>query len=235
MSRGRKGEAASAGSPGTGLPWHGPGGPRSVLPPGFFGRDAVTVARDLLGVRIRSTVKGRSCVGVIVETEAYLGPGDPASHADTRAGITARNRAMFGPAGHAYVYRSYGVHWCLNVVTGGEGEGQAVLLRGMEALEGAEVMKERRGGRTPLAAGPGRLGQALGVDASHYGHDLTLPPLEILPGWAVAEARVGVTGRVGVTKAPEWPLRFFVRGSPGVSPGRAHPGEPGTVPPTLKR
>lgn len=217
---------------GAGLPWHEAREPRSSFAPGFFARDARTVARDLLGVRVVSTVGGQEASGVIVETEAYIGPHDPASHSATRAGVTRRNRAMFGPAGRAYVYRSYGIHWCLNVVTGDEGEGQAVLIRGMEPLTGLDVMRERRRGSEPLGAGPGRLGEALGIDAGLDGHDLRLPPVQLLPGWAVPEHQVGVTGRVGVAKAPEWPLRFFVAGSPGVSRARAHPGDE-TLLPTL--
>lgn len=209
-----------------GLPWQSEREPRSSFPPDFFSRDAVTVARALLGTRLVSRVGGESCSGVVVEVEAYLGPADPASHAATRAGVTPRNRAMFGPPGRAYVYRSYGIHWCLNVVTGREGEGEAVLLRGVEPLTGLEVMRRRRGGVDPLAAGPGRLGQALGVTDALYGHDLTRPPLQLRPGWSVPEDRIRVTGRVGVGKAPEWPLRFFVEGSPGVSRGRAHRGDP---------
>jgi len=175
------------------------------------------VARDLLGVRLVSTVGDARVAGVIVETEAYRGSDDPASHAATRAGRTDRNRAMFGPAGRAYVYRSYGIHWCLNVVTGEEGRPQAVLLRGMEVLEGRETALARRGGRTPLAAGPGRLGAALAVDGALYGHELDRPPLRLAPGWVVADEAVGVSGRVGVREAADWPLRFYVRGSVGVS------------------
>lgn len=192
------------------------------------------MARDLLGVRIRSTVGGAPVTGVIVETEAYLGPEDPASHAAARQGITVRNRAMFGPAGQAYVYRSYGIHWCLNVVTGDPGRGEAVLIRGLEPLEGIRVMDARREGRRPLAAGPGRVGQALGVGPGLYGHDLQRPPLELLPGWDVPDPLVRVTGRVGVRKAPEWPLRFLVAGSPGVSRARCLPGDPSALPDTLR-
>ena len=156
--------------------------------------------------------------GIIVETEAYQGPEDPASHAATRE-VTRRNRIMFGPAGHAYVYRSYGVHWCLNVVTGREGLAQAVLLRGLEALDGLEAMARHRGTMRHPAAGPGRLCQALGVTGALYGHDLDQPPLQLLPGWSVPDEGVGVSGRVGVGAAQDWPLRFFVRSSSGVTPG----------------
>ena len=165
-----------------------------------------------------------------METEAYLGPEDPASHAATRA-ITDRNRIMFGPAGMAYVYRIYGMHWCLNVITGADGEGQGVLIRGLEHWRGREAMEERRRGRKPLSAGPGRLAQALGVDGSLNGHDLSAPPLEFLAGWPVPDTLVAVTGRVGVAKAAEWPLRFLVKGSPGVSRANPHPGQRTSLPP----
>lgn len=164
-----------------------------------------------------------TCAGVIVETEAYGGPEDPASHAATGSGITRRNRAMFGPPGHAYVYLSYGVHWCLNVVTGPEGRGEAVLLRGLDPIEGHDVMTIRRGGRTPLAAGPGRLAQALGVDDALYGHPLDRTPLLLAGGWAVSDRDVVVTGRVGVSTAADWPLRFYVAGSSGVSAPSVRP------------
>jgi DNA-3-methyladenine glycosylase len=192
-----------------------------VFPPDFFSRPVTEVARLLLGARIVSTVEGRRTAGVIVETEAYLGPEDPASHAATRLGPTERNRAMFGPGGRAYVYRSYGVHWCMNVVTGAPGQAEAVLLRGLEPLEGAALMRLRRGGRLPLASGPGRLSEALGVNGDLYGHDLTLEPLRVLPGWSVPDRRVGISGRVGVSAASDWPLRYFVIGSSGVSARRA--------------
>lgn len=164
--------------------------------------------------------------GVIVETEAYGGPGDPASHAATKAGITSRNRAMFGPAGHAYVYRSYGVHWCLNVVTGPEGRGEAVLIRGLHPIDGIDTMRRRRSGRSPIAAGPGRLSQALGVDDGLYGHPLDRAPLLLLDGWSVSDRDVAVTGRVGVTTAADWPLRFYVVGAEGVSAPSARPFQP---------
>lgn len=175
------------------------------------------VARALLGTRIVSTVGGVLTSGVIVETEAYGGADDPASHAATKVGRTARNAPMFGPPGIAYVYRSYGIHWCVNVVTGREGEPQAVLVRGVEPLEGLEYMEGRRNGREPLAAGPGRLCQALGIDGSLNGHDLTLPPLRLEMGWPVRDGNVAVSGRVGVREAADRPLRFYVAGSPGVT------------------
>lgn len=182
----------------------------------FFARPVIEVARDLLGTCIVSTIDGLSCAGVVVETEAYGGPSDPASHAATVSGVTRRNRAMFGPPGRAYVYRSYGVHWCLNLVTGRDGEGEAVLLRGILPVQGEEVMLGRRG-RRPLGVGPGRLAQALGVTDGLYGHDLTEPPLLVRPGWRVPDERVAISGRVGIKSAADWPRRFYVRDCPGVS------------------
>jgi DNA-3-methyladenine glycosylase len=178
----------------------------------------LAAARALLGRRLVSTVGGELTVGVIVETEAYAGPDDPASHAATLRGRTERNRAMFGPPGRAYVYRSHGVHWCMNVVTGAEGVAQAVLLRGIEPLEGIEVMARRRGGARPLGSGPGRLCAALGITGALYGHDLREPRLSCsTAGWQVEDDAVGVSRRVGVSAAADWPYRFYVRGSRGVS------------------
>jgi DNA-3-methyladenine glycosylase len=187
--------------------------------PDFFRRPVAEVARALLGARLVSTVGGRLTSGVIVETEAYGGPDDPASHAATVRGRTERNSAMYGPPGRAYVYRIYGMHWCVNVVTGPEGDPQAVLIRGLEPLEGVDVMAHRRSDRRPLTAGPGRLCEALGISSDHYGHDLCLPPLRLERGWAVPDGAVGASGRVGVRAAADLPLRFYVLGSAGVSRG----------------
>ena len=202
------------------FPWRESTRPEPAFREGFFLGSADEVARALLGARLVSTVEGRRTVGVIVETEAYLGPDDPASHAATRGGPTERNRAMFGPPGRAYVYRSYGMHWCMNVVTGAEGVAQAVLLRGLDPIEGEAHMSFRRRGRDPLASGPGRLCEALGITGALYGHNLALPPIELCPGWHVPEHQIEVTGRVGVSVAADWPLRFCVRGNPAVSKAR---------------
>lgn len=199
------------------LPWHVAPPSGDPLREGFFSRPVLDVARDLLGCRLVSTVSGARTAGVIVETEAYQGADDPASHAATRAGRTHRNRAMFGAAGRAYVYRSYGVHWCMNIVTGDEGCPEAVLLRGLEPIEGLDTAAARRGGRRPLAAGPGRLCEALGITDALYGHLVTGPPLEVVSGWRVPDALVGVSGRIGVSEAADRPFRFYVLGSTGVS------------------
>lgn len=195
------------------------------LPLDFIARPVETVARELLGKRLVSNLGGVLTSGVIVETEAYRGLDDPASHAATRIGRTARNAAMFGPPGHAYVYRIYGMHWCMNIVTGAEGDPQAVLIRALDPLEGEGEMMSRRAGTQAkpgalprlICAGPGRLCQALGVTGALYGHDLSRPPLEVRTGWTVAPGDVGVSSRIGVTAAADWPLRFFVRGNPSVS------------------
>jgi DNA-3-methyladenine glycosylase len=154
-------------------------------------------------------------VGRIVETEAY-DETDPASHCF--GGRTERTRVMFGPGGYAYVYRSYGIHWCFNVTAGRDGFGAAVLVRAVEPLEGLDLMARRRGSRSTdrdLSRGPGRLTQAMGIDRSHYGVDLVSGSLRITTGRAVW--RVVVTPRVGITRAVESPWRFVVAGNRYVS------------------
>lgn len=193
---------------------------RGVLPVSFFDRDAGEVARDLLGVVLESTHGGRVTRGRIVETEAYLGPHDAASHAAAKTGRTRRNDPMFGPPGTAYVYRIYGLHWCFNVVTGPVGYPAAVLLRAVEPLAGLEVMRERRGEGVPdrdLARGPGRLAQAFGITGELNCHPLQEPPLRLIAGAPIAEEQVAVGPRIGVTGAVDWPLRFYLAESPWVS------------------
>lgn len=188
-----------------------------AFPGGLLERPVLEAARGLLGACLTATIDGVRTIGVIVETEAYAGADDPASHAATLRGPTPRNRAMFGPPGRAYVYRSYGAHWCMNVVTGAEGEAQAVLVRGIEPVHGEAVMAERRRGLRPLGAGPGRLCEALGITGALYGHDLREQPLVLSAGWTVGDQAVGISGRVGVRAAADWLHRFYVRGSAGVS------------------
>jgi DNA-3-methyladenine glycosylase len=192
------------------------------LPQAFYARDTRTVARDLLGRLIVSTIGGARCVGRIVETEAYLGPHDPASHA---AGWrrTARNDVMYREPGALYVYFTYGMHWCANVVTGREGFPAAVLLRAVEPLEGLAVMRRRRGGVPDrlLAAGPARLTQALGIAREHNGHDLARPPLWIAEGTPVPRRRQVAGPRVGIRVAVDWKLRFAVKDCLYVSGARA--------------
>jgi DNA-3-methyladenine glycosylase len=173
----------------------------------FFLRSAVAVASDVIGATL--TVNGVG--GIVVESEAYE-PDDPASH--SYRGQTRRNRAMFGPAGHAYVYRSYGIHWCLNFVCL---PGSAVLVRALEPLHGVERMMERRGTDRPrlLCSGPGRLTQALGVDASMDGVSLDGPPFALTP--AAGAIRIVTGPRIGITRAVDHPWRFGLAGSPFLS------------------
>ena len=179
---------------------------------------ATEAARRLLGSVLESTVDGVETSGVIVETEAYLGRDDPASHAFL--GRTPRNDAMFGPAGTLYVYLAYGIHRCINVVTGEEGEAGAVLVRALDPLSGLDLMEKRRGRTDELCSGPGRLSQSLGITIGHNRHDLALPPIRLLARSAVPNAEVGTSGRIGVSRAADRPLRFFVKGHPAVKPPR---------------
>ena len=190
------------------------------LPRRFYRRSAEEVARDHLGANLVSTIDGEYTAGRIVETEAYVGPHDPASHAAERTGRTARNESMFGPPGIAYVYRIYGIHWCLNVVTGEPDYPAAALIRAVEPVEGVEVMRRRRGEKRidrELTSGPGRLAQAFGITGQEDGHPLDRPPLMIVQGEPVSDDAVAVGPRIGITRAVEWPLRYFVRGNSFVS------------------
>ena len=196
--------------------WSGTSG-RGTFDRAFFDRPAESVAPDLLGARLVSTVDGRRATGIIVEVEAYIGPGDPASHAAARIGRTRRNASMFGSPGTAYVYLSYGLHWCLNVVTGAIGDPCAVLLRAVDPIEGLGVMAARRGRERDLASGPGRLGQAFGITDALNMHDLSSPPLRLLPGWPTPPESIDVSPRVGLSRAQDWPLRFSVRENASVS------------------
>jgi DNA-3-methyladenine glycosylase len=185
-----------------------------------FDLPTLEAARALIGATlVHETPRGRLS-GRIVETEAYVTPDDGACHA--YRGPTPRNRVMFGPPGHAYVYFTYGVHYMLNVVTEQSGIAAAVLIRALEPLEGIEIMTERRGlDSTParmanLTNGPGRLCQALGIDLSLNGVALTAPPLHIVPSGEEALPLVQTT-RIGITRSVELPYRFYLRGNRHVS------------------
>ncbi|NHZ63158.1 DNA-3-methyladenine glycosylase [Massilia sp. CCM 8694] len=175
-----------------------------------FGAPSPEVARRLVGVKLLVDGVG----GRIVETEAY-DRDDPASH--SFSGPSERNLAMFGPPGHAYVYRSYGIHWCLNFVCREEGHGAGVLIRAIEPLEGIALMRERRGvdDLRLLCSGPGKLCQALGVTRFHNALALDAPPFALL---APATPAVLVAGpRIGISKAMDLPWRFGLAGSRFVS------------------
>jgi DNA-3-methyladenine glycosylase len=181
-----------------------PGFYGAAIRPGFYDRPVVEVARDLIGC----VVAHDACAGVIVETEAYH-DSEPACHAFV--GLTARTRTLFGPPGHAYVYRSYGIHACLNAVGEPEGVGAAVLIRALEPVDGIELMRDRRGVERDedLCSGPGKLTQALGIELVHNGCVLARGPVLIArKPRAWTDVPVAVSKRIGITKATELPWRF---------------------------
>jgi DNA-3-methyladenine glycosylase len=188
----------------------------------FYARPAVEVARALLGTYLVSTIGGTRVSGRIVETEAYVGPHDEASHAAARIGRTPRNEPMFGKPGVAYVYRIYGVHWCLNAVTDEADFPAAVLIRAARPIEGVEAATLRRSG-VPLQSlmrGPGNLCAALGITGSLNLHDFMLPPLQIVAGDRKPAASIAVGPRIGITRSSDLPLRFWLRGDPYVTSPR---------------
>jgi len=177
----------------------------------------VILARDLLGrVLFYKTPEGL-LAGRIVETEAYTGEADPASHAFR--GRTARNAVMFGPAGHAYVYFSYGMHHCLNVTAEAPGTAGAVLLRALEPLAGVEIMRARgdHGPESRLLSGPGKVGRAFGLNLDDNGRDFTRGPLGLAAGVPVPNREVAISRRIGITRAADLPYRFAVVNSRSVS------------------
>jgi DNA-3-methyladenine glycosylase len=189
------------------------GSPSEALTREFFARSVHEAAPDLIGVSLLVDGVG----GRIVEVEAY-DQEDPASHGFR--GRTPRNEAMFGPPGQAYVYRSYGIHWCLNLVCGEEGVPEAVLIRALEPTDGVDEQRRRRGVEDlrALCSGPGKLCQALGITKEHDGLPLDAPPFEFRPRVDVPEI---VTGpRIGISRATELSWRYLDAGSPYVSRGR---------------
>lgn len=195
----------------------------------------MTTARPLAAERLRGPVEQVAPallntllvvgdrVGRVVEVEAYGGAEDPASHA--WRGPTTRNATMFGPAGHLYVYRSYGLHWCANVVVGDEGQGAAVLLRGIEPVAGIEQMRRARGERHrvhDLTNGPGKLCAALAITGEDDGSDLTAPRSRVRLCSDDVSAPISplVTTRIGISRGAELPWRFAVPDNPFVSRGR---------------
>ena len=189
------------------------------LPRSFFARDPVVVARAVLGrLLVHDSPQGRVS-GLVVEAEAYRGAGDPASHA--HRGRTVRNAAMFGEPGHAYVYFTYGMHHCLNLVTGTAGKASAVLVRALEPVDGGELMRERRGSVTALtrlARGPGNVARALGLTRAHDGLDLVGGPLWLsdLPPRRGGH-RIARGPRIGIRVALDRDWRCFLEGHPCVS------------------
>jgi DNA-3-methyladenine glycosylase len=198
----------------------------------FFARDPRRVARELLGKLLVRRERGHLLAGRIVETEAYLGQGDPAAH--TAIGQTARNSVLFGPPGHAYVYFIYGIYNCVNVSCLPAGEAGGVLIRAIEPVVGAPLMARNRGFEPPpadkrahaLTSGPGRLCQALAITRRRdYGKDLVSPASDlILMNDGFRSPRIAVTPRIGITKAADRPLRYVIAGNPFVSGRKQLPG-----------
>lgn len=196
-----------------------------ILPRTFFDRPSVEVAPDLLGrMLVHDTPEGAVSVR-ITEVEAYSGEADPASHA--YRGRTRRNEVMYGPPGHAYVYFTYGMHFCVNLVCLGEGVASAVLLRAGEVVDGLAPARERARAGAPirdLARGPARLTRALGIARDQNGADVCDPsgPLRVLEGTVGSRAAVRTGPRTGVNAAKDVPWRFYLDADPTVSPYRAH-------------
>lgn len=184
----------------------------------FYARPTAQVARRLLGHLLVSELGGCRTVGRIVETEAYVGPHDPACHA---YGLrrTPRTEALYGPPGTAYVYFTYGMHWCLNAVTERRGFPAAVLIRALEPLEGIPVMRRRRDGirDRDLCAGPARLCEALGITGRQNGSSLVRGAALRMIRDHRRRQEIAVTPRIGITQAADWPLRFLIAGSPWAS------------------
>ena len=190
----------------------------AMLPVSFFDRSVATVARELLGALVVSTADDSRAAGIIVETEAYLGYDDPASHG-YRHRRNARNQALFEPPGTWYVYLSYGMHWCANLVCSKAGEAGAVLLRALEPVEGLELMRDRRGGVADrqLCSGPGKLCQALAITRDLDGAPMRRSKVKVFQRDGARPPAAVATPRIGITKAADWPLRFVIDGSPWTS------------------
>ncbi|MBI4368356.1 MAG: DNA-3-methyladenine glycosylase [Candidatus Omnitrophica bacterium] len=189
-----------------------------ILDRAFFGRNTQIVAAELIGKILVLNQGGSLVSGKIVETEAYFGADDPASHAFR--GVTPRNRVMFGPAGVSYVYFTYGNHHCLNIVTEADGVAGAVLLRALEPLSGLSIMKKRRGAKhqtTALANGPGKLTQAFGITRDHSEIDMTRGPFFVAEKAEEGFVHVQTAKRIGISAAQHLPYRFYLRGNPFVS------------------
>lgn len=175
---------------------------------------AEEVAPKLLGSLVVREIDGQELVGRIVETEAY-DQTDAASH--SYKGRTPRTDIMFGPPGHAYVYFTYGMHYCCNVVTGQEGEGSAVLIRALEPLEGLEIMRQNRGREESLTNGPAKLCQALKIDKTLNGHNLSSSPFYLELKEQLPTNKIMQTTRIGITRNTDKPWRFYIKGNPFVS------------------
>jgi len=190
-----------------------------LLKPDFFQRDPSDVSRDLLGKYLGRLINGCLLGGIIVETEAYYGPEDPASHA--YRGKTGRNRTMFGPGGYAYIYFTYGNHYLLNIVTGNAGTPGAVLIRSIEPVFGRERMEKNRPGKsqTELTNGPGKLTRALGITGELNGQPVTGPELVVFERETASAGGypVRTSPRIGISRGKQLKLRYYWGGHPCVS------------------
>jgi DNA-3-methyladenine glycosylase len=189
-----------------------------ILSRDFYDRDTEIVAREMLGTILECTTDEGTASGIIVETEAYIGEEDPACHA--AAGRTRRTAPLYGKPGMSYVYFIYGVHWCFNAVTRAEGLPSAVLVRALQPLKGIELMRERRGPKISevnLTNGPGKLCSALAIDGSMNGLPLQRGRLVVRAGTPVPASDIVTAKRIGITKAADWPLRYYIRNSEYVS------------------
>ena len=187
------------------------------LPKSFYTRGAVTVAKDLIGKILVHKFDNKILSGIIVETEAYTGKNDPASH--SFIGKTKRNEVMFEEGGKSYVYFTYGNHYCFNVVTGKKDHGNAVLIRALQPLEGIGIMCKNRGTDDiyNLTSGPGKLAQALGIDKKLYGADLTGNVIYLTEAGKSGKLKITRSKRIGITKNTEKLYRFFAKDNPYVS------------------
>ncbi len=191
------------------------------LPRSFYTRPALLVAKDLLGKILVRKTGNIILTGTIVEVEAYRGAKDPASHAFR--GKTKRNEVMFGEGGYLYVYFTYGMHFCANVVTGKKEVGEAVLLRAVEPINGVEAMRRKRrfaAGRMKdvnLTNGPAKLCQAFGIERKENGTDLLGNKIFLVEGESIAKSIIGTSIRIGITRGKEKKWRFFVKGNKWVS------------------
>lgn len=193
------------------------------LPKEFYTRDVVTVAKELLGKYFIKHEKNFDYITKIVETEAYDGSIDEASH--TFIGMTERNKIMFNEGGYLYVYFTYGFHYCANIVTGEKGKGTAVLIRAVEPIEPIDKMARNRFGRKlksekeifNLTSGPGKVCQALKIDKKFYGIDLTGDKIFLADNEIIPEENIVVTHRIGIKKSLHLPWRFYIKNNPFVS------------------
>lgn len=182
----------------------------------FLDQPAAVVAPRLLGSYLVRQLQGETLIGKIVETEAY-DQTDAASH--SYKGSTPRTAVMFGPSGHCYVYFTYGMHYCMNIVVGSTGHGSAVLIRALEPVKGSELMARHRRGKLghELTNGPAKLCQALQINTSWNGHNLAVPPLQLQVQPPLGPAAIMQTARIGISQAKDVPWRFYIKGNPYVS------------------